>query len=917
VSKDSASELKHWAALADEALYAALASGPRGLSATEAARRFAVHGPNALDRVRRRASYLVLAEQFVHFFAILLWIAAALAWVAAMPQLGVAIVAVILINGVFSFWQQYQAERAVEALEDLLPRQTIVRRDGRDTLVRHEQVVRGDLLVLSEGAAVPADARLVVAESLRLDASSLTGESRPLSRTHGAVLAEGASPGELKNLVYAGTAVTSGRGLAVVYATAAHTEFGRIATLTLSQVERPSPMQIEVSHITRVITVLALVLGGLSYLVGTLAGGLSPRTAFLFAVGVIVANVPEGLLPTLSLALALGVKRMARRQALVKKLSTVEALGATTVILTDKTGTLTQNEMTVREAWAGGIAFRFAGAGFARSGGVEAVAGSDGDDVALEEMLRAAGLCCNARVLDERGADGRWRVLGDPTEGAILVAAAKLGLDTQELASIPRLGELPFDSTRKRMTTVNRLDGEAVACVKGAPAELLGLCASWRRRGLTQPLDGPARGEAEAALAALSARGLRVLGVATRRVAVATPVVAAEVERELTLLGFIAMEDPPRPEVPQAIAKCRAAGIRVIMVTGDDGRTAAAVGGEIGLHSKAPRVVSGAELDRLDDRALDALVAEPELLVARATPEHKLRLVEAFQRRGEVVAVTGDGVNDAPALKRADVGIAMGMVGTDVAREAADMILADDNFATIAAAVEEGRGVYDNVRKFVTYILASNVPELVPFMAFVLLGIPLPLTVMQILAVDLGTDLLPALALGAERPEPDVMSRPPRRRDRRLLDGPTLLRAYAWLGLIEAGLGLGGFFCAYLLAGWRPGEAMVATGPLYVMATTMSLAGIVACQVGNVFACRSAQRSLRRTGLGGNRLLLAALVVEVVVFLGLVHVPPLAAVFGLGPLAPALWVVLAFFPAILIALEEWRKALARQIRTRL
>jgi magnesium-transporting ATPase (P-type) len=410
---------------------------------------------------------------------------------------------------------------------------------------------------------------------------------------------------------------------------------------------------------------------------------------------------------------------------------------------------------------------------------------------------------------------------------------------------------------------------------------------------------------------------MRVLAVAVRdlgaRTAPRDDLRVEEVEQSLALLGLVAMEDPPRPEVPQAVAECRRAGVRVLMVTGDNGITAAAIGREIGLYGEPPRVLNGAEVDALDEAGLSRALAG-DVIFARAAPEHKLRLVEALQTRGEIVAVTGDGVNDAPALKRADIGVAMGATGTDVAREAADLVLADDNFANIVAAVREGRAVYDNVRKFVTYIFASNIPEIVPFVAFVLFGIPLPLTVMQILAVDLGTDLLPALALGTEPPEPGVMTRPPRPRSARLLDGPTLLRAYGWLGLIEGALCLAAFFFAYGLTGWRPGAPLAGTGVPYATATTMSLAGIVACQIGNVFACRSTHRSSRRLGFSTNRMLLAGIGVEIALLALIVYTPPLASIFGLAPLGLAHWAFLAPFAPLLLALEEARKALgARRI----
>lgn len=913
-----------WAALPAADVLLRLETSRGGLTRQQAAARLERHGANALPPAVRRRWYVELGANFVHLFALLLWGGAVLAVVAGMPQLAWAIVVVIVVNGLFSYWQEYEAGKAAEALQALLPRQVTVRRDGAIETIAAHDVVPGDILILAEGEAIPADARVIASERLRVDLSSLSGESRAVPRFAHVVDASGFMSVALPNLVFAGTAVASGRGEAVVIATGGSTEFGRIAHLTQAQGHRSSPLQLELSRVTRFVTVLAVALGVACFLVGTSLGGLSPAYAFVFAIGIIVANVPEGLLPTLTLALAIGVRRMAARRALVKRLSAVETLGAATLILTDKTGTLTENEMTVRELWTAEGWYRVGGGGYDPAGSVEPVAaGEDGSAASgehLEQLLRVAALCCDARLLAPGGGRVRWQAVGDPTEAAILVAAAKVGLADATLATWPRLAELPFDSARKRMTTIQRIDDATIACVKGAASEILGRCTAIRRAGTASPLQDAERAAIESAHDALAGRGLRVLAVAERAVDVPLPLGEGwridDIECELTFLGLLAMEDPPRPEVPAAVAACRRAGLRVVMVTGDDGRTAAAVAREVGLCDDPPRVVTGAELDGMDEARLSAVLRGGDVLFARVAPEHKLRLVEAYQALGEVVAVTGDGVNDAPALRRADIGVAMGATGTDVAREAADMVLADDNFASIAAAIEEGRSVYDNVRKFVTYIFASNVPEIVPFIAFVLLPIPLPLTVMQILAVDLGTDLVPALALGMEAPAAGVMERPPRSRGDRLLDLPTLLRAYGWLGVIEAVLVLSGFFAVYWLAGWRPGEVMADSGPLYATATTMSLAGIVACQVGNVFACRSEHESIWRTGLGGNRLMLIGIAVEIGALLLLIHVPVLAGVFGLAPLEATHWLLLATFPPLLLAAEELRKAIVRVFSNR-
>jgi calcium-translocating P-type ATPase len=872
---------------ADEVL-ALLGSGPDGLTEAEAVRRLAICGPNAVERVRRRSLALRFAEQFVSFFAVLLWVGGALALHAGLPELGWAIFGVIAVNGVFSFLQEYRAERAVQALERLLPHQISVLRDRAEVRRLASVLVPGDVVRLEEGDQVPADAQVLAATALRVDQSALSGEAHPVFKLPVTVDSRERVPRlERHERLFAGTNVVVGGGAAVVVATGMATEIGAIARLTQAVVEEPSPLQREMARVTRIVTALAVSFGVLFFLLGMATGRLTAGEGLVFALGVIVANVPEGLLPTLTLALALAVQRMARMRSLVKRLSAAETLGATTVICTDKTGTLTEGRMALHAVWVAGRSWA---AGELRGG-----------PPAVRELFEVAVLASQAT--GERG---------DPTEIALVRAAAELGIDAAALREArPLLAAYPFDSFRKRMTLARGGAAGPVACVKGAPRETLALCDTVRWGSTTRPLTA----DVQAALLAdhdrLASDGLRLLAIALRPLPPALVGAGeSEVERGLTLLGLVALWDPPRPEVESAVALCRRAGIRVVMVTGDYGLTAQAIGRAIGLA--ADKVVTGEEVERASADTLRRLVGEPAVLFARMSPAHKLAVVQALRAEGQVVAVTGDGVNDAPALKAAHIGVAMGRRGTEVAREAAVMVLTDDNFASIVAAVREGRAIYANMGKFVTYIFASNVPELVPFLAFVFLGIPLPLTVMQILAVDLGTDLVPALGLGAEPAEPGLMDRPPRRPDARLLGPGRLLHAYGFLGVAEAVLSLAGFFWVYWLSGWRPGLPMVAGGALYRRATTMTLAGIVASQVGNVFACRTDRQSLFRVGLLGNRFILVGIVVESALLVALIMVPPLRHVFGLAPLAPAEWAPLLLFPAAMVLLEETRKWMVRR-----
>jgi calcium-translocating P-type ATPase len=866
---------------------ALLGTGAAGLDGTEAERRLAACGPNVLERVRRRSLLLRLGEQFVTFFAVLLWVGGGLALLAGMPELGWAIFAVIVVNGVFSFLQEYRAERAVQALERLLPPRITVVRGGREVRLPTAGLVPGDVIRLEEGDQVPADAQVLAASGLRVDQSALTGEAHPAFKLPVAENERERVPRlERHELLFAGTSVVAGGGTAVVLATGMATEIGAVARLTQAVAEEPSPLQREMARVTRVVTALALAFGAGFFVLGVATGLLDPAQGLVFALGVIVANVPEGLLPTLTLALALGVQRLARSRSLVKRLSAVETLGATTVICTDKTGTLTEGRMALRAVWAAGRTW--------------SAAELPGAGPEVRELFEAAVLASQATA-----------EAGDPTEAALVRAAADLGLDAPALRGArPLLAAYPFDSFRKRMTLVRETPAGPLACTKGAPRETLALCDALRWGEGERPLTAEVRQALLAEHDRLASEGLRLLAIARRPLppdAVGAP--QGRVERGLTLLGLVALWDPPRPEVAEAVELCRRAGIRAVVVTGDYGLTARAIARRIGLD--VTKVVTGDEVERAGPEALRRLVREPGVLFARMSPRHKLAVVQALRAQGEVVAVTGDGVNDAPALKAADIGVAMGRRGTEVAREAAVMVLTDDNFASIVTAVRLGRAIYSNMGKFVTYIFASNVPELVPFLAFVLLGVPLPLTVMQILAVDLGTDLIPALGLGAEPAEPGVMDRPPRRRDERLLGPRRLLHAYGFLGVIEAALSLGAFFWTYWMAGWRPGLPMDAAGDLYRRATTMTLAGIVAAQVGNVFACRTDRESVFRAGLAANRFVLGGVVVEVALLVALILVPPLRRVFGLAPVGFAEWWILLLFPPVVLGLEEARKAWLR------
>ena len=886
-------------------VYKTLGTGPEGLSHEQAQERLAHYGKNAISKIQKKR-FTALAANFTHLMALLLWAGGLIAFVAGLPQLGIAIWLVNLINGFFSYMQERRAEKATLALASMLPAYSRVLRDGHELRVLAEELVPGDIILLEEGDRVSADGRLVRDSDLRIDQSALTGESRPVRKS-----SSYAEQAETSNIVFAGTSVVGGSGVAVIFATGMQTEFGNIAALTQTMGQELSPLQKEMQRVTRIVTLIAVSIGLVFFLLAILVAGMSPQDGFIFAIGMIVAFVPEGLLPTVTLALAIGVQRMAKRNALIKKLSKVETLGSTTVICTDKTGTLTQNQMTVSDLWVDGVRLAVTGGGYTPKG---EIIGADAVKRELYCMLVAAGLCNNAR-LEEKS--GQWTALGDPTEAALLVTAPKAGIDLHaEALKSPRLFELHFDPQRRRMTTIHQLNDGQVAYTKGAPVETLHLCKYTMTKGAQILLDDARRASILAANDELAESGLRVLAIAMSLLPEANNWTLEAVEKDLTFLGLAAMIDPPRPEVKEAVEKCHAAGIRIVMITGDYGITAVSVARRIGIVKSHPLVLTGLELDTMDDQALKEGLAG-EVILARVTPEHKLRLVSVLQDLGNVVAVTGDGVNDAPALKKADIGIAMGS-GTDVAKEAADMILTDDNFASIVNCVEEGRAVYANIKRFTTYIFTSNTPEAVPFILFAFSGgrIPLALNIMQILAVDLGTDIVPALALGAELPEPGLMERPPRSRLEHIVTPSMLARAYLFLGVIESLAAMSAFYFMFWINGyWGQLLDLPSSGQLYMAATSMTLAAIVTTQIGNLFAQRTETRSFVKAGMFANPLIWVGIASELVIVSAIIYVPQLQWIFETAAFPLSNWIFLfAWTPSILLA-DEIRKAWLRKRMT--
>ena len=878
-----------------------LRSGTEGLTSREAQRRLVQFGPNELQRRGGRRWPRELARQFTHPLALLLVAAAVLAWAAGIVAVALAIVVVILINAAFAFIQETQAERAVEALAQFLPAQAKVVRDGQHQMIEARALVPGDVLMIEEGERISADARLM-SGGIEVDTSMLTGESMPVFRA--ADLLDPHVPLLLaRDIVFSGTTCTEGEARGLVFATGMHTEIGRIAALTERVTSEESPLEGQVRRVAWLIALIAVVTGLAFIPIATLVAGLSVSAGVVFAVGLLVGNVPEGLLPVITLALAVGVRELVGRGAVVKRLSAVETLGSTNVICTDKTGTLTENRMDVEGIWTA-------------DGPIDLGAPTE-TPAAVTARLTAVMAGCNNADLDTPTGPS-----GDPTEIALLQSAQSLGTRlTAEERERLRRRHFHFDPVLKRMSTVDERDGRLWVYAKGAPEQLLPSCARilWHEDS-ERPLGRDHVQAVTDAIQNYAAAGLRILALADRLLDEGTdpPDRREQAERDLCFLGLVAMLDPPRPEVAAAVARCHDAGIRVIVITGDHPVTAAAIARDVGIGDGSAPVVTGDELERTSDAELELTLRKgQELVFARTSPEAKLRIAEALRAEGQIVAMTGDGVNDAPALRRADIGIAMGRSGTDVAREASTMVLTDDNFATIVAAVEAGRRVYDNIRKFILYIFAHATPEVTPFMVFALSGgkIPLPLTVLQLLAFDVGTETLPALALGREPAEPGLMQRPPRPRSEGVIRPPMLLRAWLFLGLICAALAMAGFFFVLLRAGWHPGDPVGKGRPLhhaYVTATTMTFFGMVAGQIGTAFAARTDRASLRSVGVFSNRLLLWGIAFELLLAAVLIYVPLFQSLLATAALSPVELLFALPFPFIVWGADELRRYLIRR-----
>jgi Ca2+-transporting ATPase len=904
----------HFHTLTPEQAFEALSAGPQGLSEAAVRERLEQYGPNELARAKKITAGRILLRQFANLLIVILLAATGISFFLGERLDAWVILAIVLACVVLGFIQEYRAEKAAAALQKLAAPVATVVRAGKEREIPAREVVPGDVLVLHTGDRVAADARLLEEINLKADEALLTGESIAANKNPAPVAGPDTAMADRKCMVFGGTVITYGRGRAVVTATGMDTEFGKIARMLAEVAGGKTPLEARMVTIGRVLSIICLAAAVGASLLGILRGH-NWLEMLIWGISLAVAAVPESLPAVVTGALAIGTTRMARKNAIVKRLPAVETMGCTTVICTDKTGTLTENQMTARRLFLDGEIIDVSGSGYEPAGSFQLGGAEVGapDHPVLAWAARIAMLC-NDAALEEN--DGNWAVRGDPTEGALLVLGRKAGLDHAELlAGYPRLAEIPFSSEAKRMSTFHQDADGVLMCVKGAPESLLPKA----HRMLTAPGEramGEEDREAVRDQAALMARdALRVLGLAYRRLPEVPDLESPAADPELVWVGLVGLIDPPRPEARQAVAQCRQAGIRVIMVTGDHPVTAQAIAREVGLISRTRKshvVLTGEEVNRLSDPELKQALKDVRVF-ARVAPEHKLRLVDVLKAQGEVVAMTGDGVNDAPALKRADIGVAMGITGTEVTKETAAMILADDNFATLVAAVEEGRAIFDNIKKYLIFLLSCNLAEILVLTGAFFLGLPLPLIALQILWVNLTTDGLPALALGVDPKAPDIMSRPPRPPAEGVFSRTVtaLLAAIAlYLTLILIPL-----FTYYYY--WNPGH-LADPELVLVRAQTMVFITLVWAELVNAFNCRSDYLSLFKVGIFKNRFLILSVLISLGMMVAVIEWEPLAYLFHTAPLRWQDWLLAAGLGLTLIPIVELTKWISgRQRRRRL
>jgi Ca2+-transporting ATPase len=907
--------LEKAASMPIEKIFDDLKTSPNGLTSQEAKLRLKKYGYNKLSEKRQIPFIHKFISHLRDLFGILLLVASVLSYISGSPELALVILAVVFVNIFVSMFQESRAEKAMETLKSWMPEYAKALRDGELEKILVKELVPGDIILLDEGDRVPADARLIEAFDLWTNNVPLTGESEPQPRIAEPVKTVEKAYMYSPNLVFMSTSVAKGQGRAVVYATGMNTQFGKIASLTQTIREEESPLQKEIALTAKYDFIIAVVVGAVFFSASFLFLHASVATSIFFMIGVMVACVPEGLQVTVSSALAINVLKMVKQHVLVKRLSAVQTLGSVTVICTDKTGTITKGEMTVNKLWVKDRVIEVSGLGYNPVGdfSLNGKPLREGETTSLEKFLEIAALCNGAKIDPPSDRNRNWSVIGDPTDGALLVAALKYGLNIQdELVKKPIVDILPFSFERKRMTTVHQLNGNVCIYTKGAPRNILDVCNKVLIDGKVEELNEENLNWIETRIHEFANEGLRVIAVAYKKIPKTEYTKGEEVEKDLIFVGLAGMRDPPRTEVKDAVLKAKQAGIKTVIITGDYGPTAQAIAQEVGIvERECCQIVRGVDLEDLSDQAIVDEVKKGNVIFARVSPEQKLRIVKVIKKSGEVVAVTGDGANDAPSLKEADIGVAMGVSGTDVAREAADIVLLNDSFASIVKAVESGRAIYENIRKFIVYVFSHNWAELIPYVLYAVLAIPLPLLVVQVLAIDLAIDVIPSLALSREPPEAGIMQEPPRSLKERLFTRKVFLRSF-YIGAIIATGAMIGCFSAWMAGGWQFGQALAPDSPVYIKGVTMTFAGIVVAQAGNVLACRTSKQSIFKTSLKTNKWIIAGIVAQLSILAFLVYVPLMQKFFGTTALGFTDWIFLISLALVVIFAEEIRKFFVRR-----
>ncbi len=861
-----------WHTMSIESVEAALKTGRSGITPEEAKRRLEEFGPNILREKKGPSALMIFASQFKNYLILVLVAAAIIALFLGDFTDALVITIVIILNALLGFFQEYRAEKSIEALKKLTAPHAIVIRGGHQEEILASELVPGDLVLIETGERVPADIRLLESASLEIDEAILTGESIPAKKKAERLKEKRLPLADRKNMAFMGTLITRGRGNGYVVSTGMRTEIGKIAELIQTVETEETPLQVKLKDLAKKLTYAVIVICLIVFITGTLREG-HIFDMFLNAVGLAVAAIPESLPAVVTITLALGVQRMAKRNAVIRKLPAVQTLGSATIICSDKTGTFTRNEMTVRKLYANNSTFEVTNVGYEPKGKFyHNNSVIDPKQIPSLKLLLTIGALCNNAKLEK---NGNWHVIGDPTEGALIVAAEKAGIKQEEIAKeFPRIGELPFESERKIMSTIHKTPlGKKVAYVKGAPEVILNLSSSIYSDGNVRELSVDEKEEILKINQEMAGNALRVLAMAYKELPDEEQEYTPEnVEKNLIFVGFEAMLDPPREEAISAVQKTKKAGIKVVMITGDNEFTARAIAKELGLLEGDSKVVTGAELDSMSDADLDNIIQDVAVF-ARVSPEHKLRIVNSLKKKNHIVAMTGDGVNDAPALRKADIGVAMGITGTDVAKEASEMILTDDNFASSVAAIEEGRVIYYNIKKTIYYLLSTNVGEILTIFIGLIIGLPIPVIAVQILWINLVTDSFPALALSVDPPEEDVMLRPPRDPQE-----PVITRRMFYNMII-----VGVVMCVSTLLVFS--FALGVFSPIGISysnldkARTIAFTNLVFLQLFNALNTRSRRESLFKIGFFSNKYLVLGIIISVILQLAVVYLPPLQTLF--------------------------------------